>query len=244
MNVSADAFLGGRIVAHQPREGFRSGTDAVMLAAAVPAKTGDDVLELGCGAGIASLCLAARAQGCRITGVDIADELVALANENGRANQFDDRVRFEEADVFQLPKYLRIEFDHVFFNPPFHDSAGEISPNADRARARSDRQGLGNWIEAGFARVVSGGTLTVILRADRLAEALAPTPKDGVSIFPLWPRRGEPAKRVIVQIRKNSRAPLAILSGLVLHDDKGRYTPQTDAILRGTASLALATPPL
>src|SRR5438270_343571 len=52
MAFSEDGFLGGRIVARQLREGFRSGTDAVMLAAAVFAKAGDDVLELGCGAGI------------------------------------------------------------------------------------------------------------------------------------------------------------------------------------------------
>jgi tRNA1(Val) A37 N6-methylase TrmN6 len=104
MELSEDGFLGGRIVARQPLEGFRSGTDAVMLAAAVFAKDGDDVLELGSGAGIASLCLAARVPGCRITGVEISPELTALAEENAHVNGFDKCVHFKQADVLQLPK--------------------------------------------------------------------------------------------------------------------------------------------
>lgn len=244
MHFSEDAFLGGRILARQPRDGFRSGTDAVMLAAAIPAQTGDAVLELGCGVGVASLCLAARVVDCRITGIDIAPELIALANENARVNSFERYVRFESADALHVPEYLRKDFHHVFCNPPFHLSAGELSPNANRARALSDREGLDKWIRSGFARVVAGGTLTVILRADRLGEALSAAPHHGVTIFPLWPRVGESAKRVVVQISKNSRAPLRFLPGLVLHSDRGRYTPEADAVLRDAASLALATPRL
>jgi tRNA1(Val) A37 N6-methylase TrmN6 len=244
MEFTEDGFLGRRIVARQPREGFRSGTDAVMLAAALPAKAGDDILELGCGVGIGALCLAARVPDCRVTGVDIAPELIALAKENARANGFEERVRFEQADAFQLPRHLRKSFSHVFCNPPFHHNAGDVSPNPDRARALSDREGLGNWIKAGLARVAAGGTLTAILRADRLAEALRAPRHEGIAIFPLWPRQGEPAGRVILQIEKNSRAPLRLAAGLVLHDEDDRYTPKADAVLRDAASLALANPRL
>ena len=243
MAFTDDGFLGGRIVAHQPRDGFRSGTDAVMLAAAVPARVGDDVLELGCGVGIASLCLAARVPDCRITGVEIASELVAIANENARTNNLHKDVHFDQADVLRLPKHLRKSFTHVFCNPPFHHPAGELSPNAGRALALSDREGLASWIKCGLVRVASGGTLTVILRADRLREALGAVPQQGVSIFPLWSRQCEPAKRVILQI-DHSRTPLRLAAGLVMHDDDGRYTPQADAVLRNASSLALTTPRL
>ena len=244
MEITEDGFLGGRIVVRQPRDGFRSGTDAVMLAAAVPARAGDDVLELGCGVGSASLCLAARVRDCRITGIEIAPGLITIANENAHANRLDDRVRFEQADVLQLPKDLRKSFDHVFCNPPFHQVSGEVSPNADRARAVSDREGLGNWIETGFARVAADGTLTAILRADRLVEALQIAPRHGICLFPLWARAGQPAKRIILQMHKNSHAPLRFAAGLILHEDDGAYTPQADAVLRNAASLALTTPRL
>jgi tRNA1(Val) A37 N6-methylase TrmN6 len=64
-------------------------------------------------------------------------------------------------------------------------------------------------------------------------------PGHGIAIFPLWPRADEAAKRVIVQIRNGSNAPLALLPGLVLHEADGRYTAAADAILRDGASLAL-----
>jgi tRNA1(Val) A37 N6-methylase TrmN6 len=239
MAFSEDRYLGGRIIARQPIEGFRSGTDAVMLAAAVQAKVGEELFEMGSGVGVASLCVAARVADCHITGTEIAPALVTLASENARANKLEERVRFEVADVFQLPARLRREFDHVFCNPPFHHGAGEMSSNEDRARALSDRAGLGNWMKAAFARVKSDGTLTVILRTDRLAEAIQAMPQHGVAVFPLWARVGEVAKRVILQFWKNSRAPLVLYPGLVLHGSDGRYTPEADAVLRDAASLIL-----
>lgn len=244
MELTEDRFLGGRIVARQPRVGFRSGTDAVMLAAAVPVRTGERVLELGCGVGVASLCLCARVRDCLITGVDFAPELIAIAEENARTNEMELHVRFELADALRLPRHLRRSFDHVLVNPPFHPSTGQTSPNAGRALSLSDLGSLDTWIKAAFARVVSGGTLTLILRADRSAEALAATPPYGITVFPLWPSVGASAKRTILQIRKNSKAPFQLAAGIVLHDDEGRYTVQADAVLRNVASLALANPPL
>ena len=43
----ANGFLGGRLRLWQPARGYRSGADAVMLAAACPARPGERVLELG-----------------------------------------------------------------------------------------------------------------------------------------------------------------------------------------------------
>src|SRR6185503_15880751 len=108
-----------------------------------------------------------------------------------------------------------------------------------RKAPSSDEGALRDWLEAGMKRVVSGGTLTAILRADRLNEALAALPLTGVVVLPLWPRAGEPARRVIVQARKGSRAPFRLIPGLILHDRTGAYTATADAILRGESPLAL-----
>ena len=77
------------------------------------------------------------------------------------------------------------------------------------------------------------------MRADRLNDALAALPKTGVNILPLWPRAGMAAKRVILQARKGSRAPVGLLAGLALHEADGRYTAAAEAILRDGASLAM-----
>jgi tRNA1Val (adenine37-N6)-methyltransferase len=232
-----DRFLNGRIAVRQTADGFRSGLDAVMLAAAVPIGEGE-VLELGAGAGVASLCLAARCSPYRVTGIEIDTALAALANDNARANGTDARVAFLAADALRLPQDLKREFAHVFANPPFHGE-GMAAPDAARRRALQDEGRLSDWLETGAKRTISGGTFTTIIRADRLGEALAVLPATGVAVFPLWPRADEPAKRVILQLRKGSGAPLALLPGLVLHNPDGRFTADADAVLRDGASLAL-----
>ncbi len=242
MQALGDRFLDGRIAAQQPLDGFRSGIEAVMLAAAVPAREGEELLELGSGAGIASLCVAARVSGCRIFGLEVFPELVTLAEANARANGLEQRVSFACADIFDLAQPWRRSFHHVFSNPPFHGSDGLASPRAERARALQDQGRLANWLVSGLKRVRAGGTFTAIIRADRLQEALDTLPPTGVAIFPLWPRAGEPAKRIILQARKNARTPFTLLAGLVLHEANGDYTGDADAVLRGTGSLALANP--
>ncbi len=231
--VSEDRFLGGKLVVRQFREGFRAGLDAVLLAAAVPAGAGEDVLELGSGAGTASLCLASRVAGVTIAGTDVESDLTGLANGNATANAMGERAVFVTVDVLDLPADMKRDYDHVFCNPPFHGSDGETSPDAARALAMRDDGDLAAWLGVGLKRTASGGTFTAILRADRLGEALAALPETGLRIFPLWPRAGEPAKRVIVQAGKGARAPLALLAGLVLHNSDGSYTADADAVLRG-----------
>lgn len=236
---SEDAFLDGGVRLSQPVRGFRSGLDAVMLAAAVPALAGDEILELGAGSGAGSLCLAARVPGCKILGVEIDPALAQLANENAATNGLGKRVRFAAADVFDLPRPVRRSFDRVFCNPPFHDTEGARPPEARRARALHDGGLLPDWLAAGVKRTASGGTFTAILRADRLRESLGAIPELGVSVLPLWPKKHEPAKRVILSVHKGSRAPLGLLPGLILHEKDGRYTPEADAILRHGHALCL-----
>jgi len=232
-----DTFLGGKVRITQSQTGFRSGLDAVMLAAAVPAVTGQSFLELGAGDGTASLCLAARVPGVSVVGVEREESLVALARDNAAANHAD--CTFVAADIFALPAELKREFDQVFCNPPFHGE-GQPSPDAARAAALMDDGQLRDWLKLGLQRTVSGGFFTAILRADRLNEALAALPQTGVSLFPLWPREGVAAKRVIIQARKASRAAFSLLPGLVLHRDDGSWTPGAEAVLRRGSALALS----
>ena len=234
--MSGERFLGGKIIVTQPEDGFRAGLDAVMLAAAVPATA--TVLELGAGAGTASLCLAARLTAATIAGIEIDPALVELANRNAAANGMGGRVTFATADIFALPQEWKREYEAVLMNPPFHGE-GQSSPDPARARALMDHGLLRDWLEAGLKRTVSGGSLTVILRADRLNEALAVLPGAGMTVLPLWPKPGEAARRVLVQVRKGARAPFRLLPGLILHDASGAYTPEADAILRGEGALAL-----
>ncbi len=235
--TSEDRFLGGRVLVRQPEDGFRAGLDAVMLASAVPALPNETALELGAGVGTASLCLARRIENLTVAGLEIDERLAHIANGNAAVNGMSGRVSFLVGNALDMPEALRRPFAHVFCNPPFHE--GEVSPDPVRARALQDEGRLADWLAAGLKRTVSGGTFTVILRADRLGEALAVLPERGIAVFPLWPRVGEPAKRVIVQARNGSRAPLRLLPGMALHAAEGHYTFEADAVLRECAALPL-----
>lgn len=236
LELTDDAFLGGRVSLWQPKNGFRAGLDSVVLAAAVPAKPRDRVCDLGIGAGTAAICLAARVGELRITGVEIDAGLADLARANAARNGVRS-FEVETADVLARPRHLsRQSFDHVITNPPFHDTArGTRAPEAGKARATSaPKQGLTAWLRFARALAKPSGWVIAILPPDQLAVALAALAPAGLGteIFPLWPKAGEGAKRVILRTRINSRAPLRLLPGLVLHGTDGKPTAEAEAVLR------------
>lgn len=234
--MSGNGFLGGRIVAVQPEDGFRAGHDTVLLAAAVPALAGQHVLELGAGAGIASLCLAARVPDVRILGVELDPALVTMADANAAANGMESRVSFVAGDVAAFVGDGT--FDHVFFNPPFHPVSGRKSRDPARDLAMRDTAGaIAAWTRVALAAVKQGGTVTATLRADRKDEMLAAATGMGVVVFPLFPRLGVEPKRVIVRIEKNASAGLRTATGLTLHEADGRNTQAAEAVLRHAAAL-------
>ncbi len=238
-----DAFLGGRVTIRQPVRGFRSGSDAVMLAAAVPARPGDRVLELGCGAGAALFCLGARVSGLMLSGLELQPGYAALARLNAATNGL--QARIVEGSVTAMPATLKAEqFDRVLMNPPFHRPAEGTGANDD-GRDTAHREGdgsLADWIGAGLARVGPKGSLTVIHRAARLGEVLALVEGrlGAVAILPLAARPGVAADRVIVSGSKGRRAATRLLAPLVMHGETGNaFTTHAEAVLRGNDSLQI-----
>ena len=242
--VTLDRFLNGRITIAQPANGFRAGHDSVLLAAAVPADPGSRVLELGSGSGVASLCLAARVPGVRISGMEIDRDLVRLANENASRNSFANRVTFISAEVSSgggPPFEEGVTFDHVFFNPPFHPDSAHVSPVAARDRAtRDSSDAVRIWTTSALRAVRDGGTVTAIIRADR-ADAILDAGRgyDGI-VFPLLPHVGEKPKRSIVRILKRRGGTFSTATGLVLHESDGRSTESAEAVLRHGRALSIA----
>jgi tRNA1(Val) A37 N6-methylase TrmN6 len=248
-DATTDDFLGGRISVIQPRRGHRAGSDAVFLAAAVPAREGDRVLDAGAGVGVAGLCLLARVPGARVTAVEIDPELCALAASNAERNGLAARLDAIRADVTAPGKTLsdaglvRENYDQLMANPPFHEE-GRVrgAPDIGRAGAHVMRkQGLAAWMRFFAAMAGPGALLTLVHRPESLPEILQLLEGrfGGVTIFPLYPRRDEAAVRIIVQARKGSRGPLSLLPGLVLHGASGAYTDLAEAVLRRGVALDL-----
>ncbi len=238
MHVTEGHLLGGKVRYAQPATGFRSGLEPVLLAAAVPAQPGEQVLEGGSGAGAALLCLAARVPGIAGVGVEQDPGLADLANRNATANAASTlsfiAARLEDAE---LPG----PFDHAMANPPYHAPAGTSSPDATRNGAKRAYPGLlAAWARLLGRTLRRHGTLTLILPAAHLADclqALEAAHCPASAVLPLWPKSGRAAKLMLVQGRRLGRTPLRLLHGLVLHRQDGGFTPEAEAILRDGASL-------
>lgn len=241
--LTDDALLGGRLRLWQPAAGFRAGTDAVLLAAACPAQAGDTVLDMGCGAGAVALCLGARVPGVVLAGVDLQAGYAVLARANAARNGQEFEVH--AGDVARMPGPLRRAFDHVVTNPPYW-GPGTAAADAGRDLAlRGDATPLAGWVDAARRRLRPGGWLTLILGADRLADALVAMAGGfgSLALLPLAPRAGRDAHRIVIRARKGARGPLRLLSPFVLHAaprhaaDAEDLTPSAQAVLRKGAAL-------
>ena len=237
--LTEDRLLAGRIAIRQPKHGFRVSLDSVLLSASIACEDGQRVLEPGAGVGGAALMLAARVPGCSVVGLEAQRALVGIAGENIRLNGMTGRVDIVMGDLGSPPSRLALgAFDHVMMNPPYH-RAGSTHAPAEASRAASHVEGdsgLEDWIAFGVSMLRGMGTLTLIHRADRLADVLAALHGRAgeIVVFPLWPRGdGSPAKRIIVRARRGTAAPLRIAQGLILHERDGSFTPEADRICRG-----------
>lgn len=241
--LTRDQFMGGKVFINQPKIGYRAGSDPVFLAAAVSGDTGQSVLDLGCGVGTAGVCLLARITGMRGVGLELQADLAALARTNVVDNGLADRLTVVEGRLQARPLELRgRSFDHVMTNPPWFEAGrGTPPPVPGKAIAhQEDEVDLPAWIRMAAKYLKPGGWLWVIHRADRLDVLLAGMDRARLGdarIFPLWSKVGKPAVRVIAAGRKNSRAPMRLLPGLVVHDEDGGYSLRAEAVLRGGEGL-------
>lgn len=250
-DLTDDAVLGGRLRLLQPGRGHRFGHDAILLAAATPARTGDRIADLGAGVGAAGLALAVRVPGTQVKLVEISAGLTALAALNAARNHLTDRVNAVALDVTaSAADYAAVGLppascDVVLMNPPFNDPARhKPSPNWQR-RAAHDlaTSSLAIWIDAAARLLRRRGVLTVIFRADGLIDLIGALADrfGAIAVLPVHAKPGARAIRVIAGAVKGSGAPPTILPGLVLATEDGTQTDAAEAVLRHGAELTLFT---
>lgn len=240
--VTEDRLLDGRLRLRQPARGYRAGLDAALLAAACDAAAGARVLEAGCGVGAALLQAAARRPDATFTGLERDAAALALAQANIAANGLAARVSVLAGDVRARFADLGLPpFDAAMANPPFYDDPGALrGPAPERRGAWLADEGLAAWTGFLNKAVREGGTITIIHRADRLADLLdlMSIKAGSIQVRPIHPFADAPAKRVLVRAVKTGKAPLRLLPPLVLHDRSGgKHRPEVEAILRGEAAL-------
>jgi tRNA1(Val) A37 N6-methylase TrmN6 len=233
LDVTEGTLLGGRLIYHQPRAGYRTGLEPVLLAASVPARSGEAVLEAGTGAGAGLLSLLSRVSGVAGLGLERDQAMAALARQNLAANGFlQATIQAETVEAWQPDR----GFDHAFANPPWHDADGTPSPVPAREAAKRGAPGLiGAWTAALAKCLRPRGTLSLIVPAAALAEtvlALTAAKCPEITLLPLWPHAGGAAKLIILRGVRLGRGASSLHAGLVLHESNGQFSSAANAILR------------
>lgn len=242
-----DLFLGGALKIRQPRNGYRAGTDAVLLAALINSDPAGPVLDAGAGVGVVGLCVAARFPKASVVLVEREPHLVSLARRNVDDNGLSARVRVIEADIMRATEVLRKAgirsetFATVLANPPYHEDRRSTAAG-NRLKAVSNQmpeEEFDAWARFMCRMAAPGGRAAMIHKTEALPRILAAF--DGrfgaISLLPIHARSGEPAIRVIVEGIKGSRAPLSIKPGLALHGPDQSFVTEMDAVFRRGAAL-------
>jgi len=243
LNETLDNFLGGRIKLVQPSDGYRAAIDPIFLAASIHPKPHEKILDVGAGVGTASISLAVRCPHAQVFGLEVQSNLVQFAFTNIEANQVKDRVEMVNGDLLSPPSFLKPNsFDHVMTNPPYYEyNRGQSSPDPGKAQANIETVDLGKWIKACLKMLKPRGVFTMIHRAERLSEILHHLRNrvGDLVIYPLWPGGNKPARRILIQGRKNIRGEIRLAQGMMLHGGAEKYTPEAEAILRHAQALIL-----
>jgi len=248
--LTEDAFLGGKLRLRQPKSGHRAGHDAVLLAAATPARPGDRVVDLGAGVGAAGLAVARRVEGIKLVLVEIDEGLAELARGNALSNAIAAVTIVLDvtagAGAFAAAGLSPDSVDVVLTNPPFNDAARHrASPDKAREVAHvATTATLESWIHAARRILKSGGDLVMIWRADGIADVLAELDRGfgSLVILPVHADVTSPAIRILVRAVKGGKAPTRIQPALILNDDSAEPNRTMQDILEGNEILPLAIP--
>jgi tRNA1Val (adenine37-N6)-methyltransferase len=227
-----DEILNGRISVYQNKKGYRFSIDALLLAHFIALKPRAKTIELGCGSGVILLILAKRFPQLKFTGLEIQNNLAALAQKNVRVNHLEDQVKIIAGDARDIQKlFPPCSFDTVFFNPPYRRiHSGRINAHPEKAVARHEIAGsLQDFLKAAGYLLKEGGTACAIYPAKRLAELIDVFRKKAIEpkrIKLVFSDNHSAAEFVLAEGKKGSGEELNVESPLFIYDEQRHYTPE------------------
>jgi tRNA1Val (adenine37-N6)-methyltransferase len=221
--LTKNKFLGNKLEILQFSEGYRGNMDSVLVAASVAAESGQKVLELGCGNGVALCCLLYRVSGLEVFGVEMDKRAADLCKRNIDLNMF--KASIFNINIANTIRELKsVSFDHVFMNPPyFKKNSVKKSHTLSSHQAKVESMPLSAWFSVAKNRCKPNGKITIIQRVERLPDII--NCLNGyfgqVTVQPISSFKDTSPKTVIVQATKTSGAAFKLLAPKIVHRRDG-----------------------
>jgi tRNA1Val (adenine37-N6)-methyltransferase len=233
-----DSWGNGALRVIQKKTGYRFSIDVLILSDFIRLKDRSRILDLGTGSGILALILAGNYPLSRIMALELAPELIDLARRNIILNQYQDRIGIIQADLCQLPRFLKKgAFDAVVSNPPYRPlHRGRINPNPQKAMARHEiRVTLPRLLESVSHALKVGGKWVVIYPAWRLVSLLTLSRQrrlEPKKIRLVHSFQDKEAEWVLMEAVYQGREELKVLPPITVYQNAGVYDPRFLQILQ------------
>ena len=214
---------------------FSFGTDAVLLADFADVRKGESVVDFGTGCGIIPILMAAHTDCGDITGIEIQEELAAMAQRSIDMNALGTRVRIVCGDLKDAKKMVAHGVDVVVCNPPYEKlGSGKENAYASVNIAKREVKCTLCDVVSSAAKVLrTGGRLYMIYRTERMPELMACMSAHRIAakrIRLVAPQQGRAPNFVLVEGRKGGADGAVFMPTLIVYGEDGAYTPELKRI--------------
>jgi tRNA1Val (adenine37-N6)-methyltransferase len=226
----------GRLKLYQKRKGYRFSVDSILLGDFARERAAGRVIDLGTGSGILAVLLSRIAAVRDIMGIEVQEDLAALAQKNILYNTCGDKVTIIRADIRELKEqFSATSFDAVISNPPFYPiKSGLLNEDSGKAVSRHELHGtLADFLSiSAYLLKRSGAFLTIYpcSRIGDLIEEMRTVKLEPKTLRFIHPNIEEPANLVLVEGIKGAGREARVLPPLVLFGADGSYSEQARAL--------------
>ncbi len=221
----------------QEDNGFKFGTDAVLLSWFCKTKKFRNAIDLCCGNGIVPILLSTEKYDT-ITGIEINSTQCDLFEKSISLNNLKN-ISCINADIrlSSLKKTKSIisgQSDLVSINPPYFEPFRGISPADAKAAARSESMcTLSEVTETAAYLLKHGGRFCMIHRVERLCDIF-----EAMRAYRIEPKRFVPVISVdgknpelcLIEGKKGGGVGLKFEAPIIISNKAGRYTDQANSI--------------
>ena len=231
-NERVDDLQRGGLRMIQRTDGFRFGTDAVLLSDFASPRRHDCVCDLGTGTGVIPLLLYGREPTITADAVEIQPDMAEMASRSMTMNALEDRIRVKTGDLRQIRELLpAARYDLVVCNPPYGKAGGTLlNPDESKRLARHEETcGISDVMAAAAWLLHTGGRFCCVFPAPRLLELT-----DSARACKLEPKRlrmvhsfsGRAAHLCLLETMRDARPGLTVEPPLVIYDAEGVYSTE------------------